>query len=678
MTHQPGPRPAGRWKIGLTGAALCVVVTLLSRLDPAGPWLDGLGHDLLLRLRGDRPMQGVTIVAMDEESYRELRQTPGQAWDRRLHADLIERALDLGARAVVFDIWFADPAPDPAEDTRLIAAIRNARGRVVLAGKLARNIQGGTNLPVAISKPFPPCPALAAIAPWGLVDLPADPDGRVRRHDAGLTQAGLAWTAAELLGVTPTNPPARRWINFRGPLPRQSYHRILAATNLPAGFFSNQVIFVGQYPVSTPSGPDFADTIPTSASRWRGQGTPGVETQAAIFLDLQQRDWIVRMQPGAETWALLGCAALIGFGFAQLRPWIAVWLAPPAAVLAAALAALALARIHLSLPWLTVAALHIPGALLGSITTHTRRLARDKAALEQRLATATLPPDQPQSHSLHPPKVPDCTLLRRVGQGGYGDVWLARDLVGNLRAVKTVYRARFPRAAPFERELRGLEKFSPISRTHPGWVDILHVGRLEGEDGFYYIMEAGDDQTHGRAIAPDSYAPRTLASDLQRHRKLPLPECIPIAIRLAEALAHLHHHGLVHRDIKPANVIFVNAQPRFADIGLVTEVSRPGHDVSMLGTEGYLAPEGPGAPAADVFSLGKLIYEMATGRDRRAFPELPTALESGQEHPAMEELYRILLKCCEYEPAHRYAGAAELRADLECLLARLGAANGGR
>jgi serine/threonine protein kinase len=111
----------------------------------------------------------------------------------------------------------------------------------------------------------------------------------------------------------------------------------------------------------------------------------------------------------------------------------------------------------------------------------------------------------------------------------------------------------------------------------------------------------------------------------------------------------------------------VHGGPKFADIGLVTEAREPGRDVSLLGTEGYMAPEGPGSALADLFSLGKLIYELCTGHDRRVFPDMPTSLIEGTPDPDMEELYRIVLKACEFEPRYRYQSAEELQADLRKL-----------
>ena len=79
------------------------------------------------------------------------------------------------------------------------------------------------------------------------------------------------------------------------------------------------------------------------------------------------------------------------------------------------------------------------------------------------------------------PLVPDHELLRRVGRGGYGDVWLGRNIMGVWRAIKVVYRDRFEDARPFEREFAGIQRFEPISRSHPSQVNILHIGRNEAE-----------------------------------------------------------------------------------------------------------------------------------------------------------------------------------------------------
>src|SRR5215475_2063331 len=92
-----------------------------------------------------------------------------------------------------------------------------------------------------------------------------------------------------------------------------------------------------------------------------------------------------------------------------------------------------------------------------------------------------------------PPAIPGHTLLRRIGQGSYGEVWLARGQTGAFRAVKVVHRSTFEHDRPFERELSGIQKFEPVSRSHPSQVSILQVGVNRPEGYFYYVMELADD-----------------------------------------------------------------------------------------------------------------------------------------------------------------------------------------
>ncbi|PYK29589.1 MAG: hypothetical protein DME57_09850, partial [Verrucomicrobia bacterium] len=199
------------------------------------------------------------------------------------------------------------------------------------------------------------------------------------------------------------------------------------------------------------------------------------------------------------------------------------------------------------------------------------------------------------------PIIPDHELLRVIGRGAYGEIWLARTVIGALRAVKIVYRSTFESERAFLREFEGMSAFEPISREHAGFVDILHVGRTN--EYLYYSMELADDHMAGRKIDIAQYEPRTLKSDLGRHKRLSADESIRLGVSLTEALDALHSCGLAHRDIKPSNIIFTEGVPKLADIGLVATSGQQ----SFVGTEGYVPPEGPGTPQADIYSLGKLL-----------------------------------------------------------------------
>src|SRR4051812_29671715 len=261
-------------------------------------------------------------------------------------------------------------------------------------------------------------------------------------------------------------------------------------------------------------------------------------------------------------------------------------------------------------------------------------------------------------------KIPDHDLLRMIGRGSYGEVWLARNIMGTYRAVKLIRRSAFDSDSPFDREFAGIKKFEPISRTHSGFVDILQIGRNQQERCLYYVMEAADDMDLGQAIDPDHYVPRTLGKALARVKRFSVEQCVQMGLALCQALDHLHKHGLVHRDIKPSNIVFVNGVPKLADIGLVTE-SNNAH--SFVGTEGFIPPEGPGSEQADIFSLGKALYEIASGRDRLDFPALPAALPEFADSDQFLELNECLIRACRLNPDQRYASAREMYEDLALL-----------
>ncbi len=252
-------------------------------------------------------------------------------------------------------------------------------------------------------------------------------------------------------------------------------------------------------------------------------------------------------------------------------------------------------------------------------------------------------------------------MLRVIGRGAYGEIWLARTVTGAFRAVKVVYRKTFESERAFLREFQGMSAFEPISRAHGGFINILHVGRAAGY--LYYSMELADDHLDGRRIDIGSYEPRTLKTDLARHKRLPADDSIRLGLSLTEALEALHTRGLTHRDIKPSNIIFIEGVPKLADIGLVATSGQQ----SFVGTEGYVPPEGPGTPCADVYSLGKLLYETCTGKDRLDFPEIDSQLSTRPDRDRLLQLNDVLTKACANDPKKRYDSAAEMHRDLAAL-----------
>lgn len=247
-----------------------------------------------------------------------------------------------------------------------------------------------------------------------------------------------------------------------------------------------------------------------------------------------------------------------------------------------------------------------------------------------------------------------------IGRGAYGEVWMARSVTGALRAVKVVWREDYDHPDSFEREFEAIKKYEPVSRRHPGLVPILQVGRSDKEGFYYYVMELADDLERGRDIDPATYRSHTLAAQMKRDGRVSATECIKLGANVAEGLDYLHRNNLIHRDVKPSNLVFADGMCSLADIGLVALLGQR----SFVGTEGFVAPEGPGTAASDIFSLGMVLYEASTGKDRLDFPDIPSSRETGEKLELWRRLNQVICRACAPKAKDRYTSAMEMSLDL--------------
>jgi serine/threonine protein kinase len=250
-------------------------------------------------------------------------------------------------------------------------------------------------------------------------------------------------------------------------------------------------------------------------------------------------------------------------------------------------------------------------------------------------------------------------LVREIGRGAYGVVYLAVGTDGRKSAVKVCRRADIGDER-YARELRGAKLYSAIP-PQEGLVCMRELA--EAPWGFYAVMDLADDEFGRESPTAEAYRPKTLASVIEGVKALPLGECMKLGITLAKGLAELQRHHLLHRDIKPGNVIYVEGRPALSDPGLVVEESEA---ASLVGTPGYVPPENFTAAAGDVYSIGLTLKAASFGRRVEDLDKGPAQeADTGATHfPAW---WRILNKATDPTPSCRYQSAKALLKDLEGL-----------
>ncbi|MEI6645343.1 MAG: protein kinase [bacterium] len=258
------------------------------------------------------------------------------------------------------------------------------------------------------------------------------------------------------------------------------------------------------------------------------------------------------------------------------------------------------------------------------------------------------------------PGISNYILLRLIGAGAYGNVYLAKSPSGEPCAVKVVFRDRCKDAEHFQREQRAVQFFTRNTEKLQGMIAVTDLGSDEAHGIFWYAMPLADDLSHSREPTAETYQPDTLRARLDARIALPVKDCIALGVELADTLDRLHSRGLLHRDIKPNNVLFIKGKPVIADIGLVI---RSGEAASIVGSLDYVPPENHGSYAGDVYSLGKLLYVAVSGRAASDYPGAPRK-EADVKDPRFSSLLKIIYTACAEDTRQRYPSAASLLEDL--------------
>jgi len=257
-------------------------------------------------------------------------------------------------------------------------------------------------------------------------------------------------------------------------------------------------------------------------------------------------------------------------------------------------------------------------------------------------------------------------LVREIARGGMAAVWEAHDAALDRRVAVKLLHPQFASDPEFLERFRR-EARAAASLSHPNIVPIFDVGEDTAAGTPFIVMElvpGGNLKEHIRGAAP-----------------LGEPEIRTLGSTLAATLGYAHGRGIIHRDVKPHNILLGDdGRPRLTDFGIAQALASSGltRTGAVMGSVHYIAPElvrgRPATPQSDIYSLGAVLYEMATGRvPFSAETELAVALAHVEETPATPRTFnarlspaleQTILRALAKRPEERFASAGDLAAAL--------------
>lgn len=385
-----------------TKGMIALAVLLFAAAFCASPWgraWDQFVGDMLFTLRGpvETPSE-IVIVAVDEPSFGTIeKQWP---WPRSLHARLIDSLFAAGARAVVFDIIFAE-ASDPEEDRELRAALER-HPPVALASEINEISEKHYFQEILVS---PHADVLGPLTSTGIANVPLDTDGVVRRlphsreglPSLAMKAASLYCLDAACPGFAAGEDPAadRREINFPGPqrtVETVSYYQALDPGRfLRAGIFNGKLVFVGLSLGSSIMGKGKgSDNFPIPFSRWGYTYMAGVEIHASAALNFIRGNSLQRIPQLPAILAALAAGGLTAVLFLRVRPAAAgiFWAAILAAGFGISFWAFTAKAFRLPFPYFFVC---VSATFLVSPFVHYWQVWKEKSFIRRAFATYLAP-----------------------------------------------------------------------------------------------------------------------------------------------------------------------------------------------------------------------------------------------------------------------------------------------
>jgi eukaryotic-like serine/threonine-protein kinase len=259
---------------------------------------------------------------------------------------------------------------------------------------------------------------------------------------------------------------------------------------------------------------------------------------------------------------------------------------------------------------------------------------------------------------LHPAIIGEYEIIRKIGEGGLAEIYLARQRSLNRKVAIKMLHIRLSEESElirrFEREATTLAEMS-----HPNIVQIFDRGEENGR--LYFVMQFVEGTDFAQILAGGEW-------DVERK--------LNVVVQVLKGLEYAHKNGIVHRDIKPANILIDSEDNALvADFGIShilrgdhTQLTEPG---AMVGTFAYMSPEQKEDSSrldltTDIYSVGVMLYEALTGKKPTGRYRPPSSID----HSLPQSLDAVVAKALEHEPSRRYQRAVEMKDELLAVMHR--------